>query len=89
MRLTDKQLVDLDRDGFLVLPELFSSEEVDAIQCRMPALLAESHEANVVEKTSGQVRTTMGLHQRDELFARLVRHPRLVEPARQIRPGAL
>ena len=89
MSLTEKQLFDLDRDGFLVLPELFSSEEVDALQCRMPALLDDNHEANVIEKTSGQVKTVMGLHLRDELFARLVRHPRLVEPARQIRPGAL
>jgi ectoine hydroxylase len=89
LKLTESQLDNLDRDGFLILPDLFSGDEVDKIQSRMPALLSESHEANIIEKTSGEVRTTMGLHLRDKLFDKLVRHPRLVEPARQIRPGAL
>ena len=40
--------------------------------------------ANIREKKSGVVRTAMGLHLRDETFARLVRHPRLVMPAQQI-----
>lgn len=41
--------------------------------------------ADIKEADSQKVRTAMGLHQRHELFARLVRHPRLVEPARQLR----
>ena len=49
----------------------------------------ENHEANIIEKDSNEVRTAMGLHLRDDLFARLVRHPRLIQPAAQIRPGAL
>ena len=89
MNLDQSQLADLDRDGFLVLPGLFSETEVERIQQSLEPLLGESHEANIVEKESGEVRTAMGLHLRDELFARLVRHPRLVEPARQIRPGPL
>lgn len=89
MQLTDDQLNDLERDGFLILPELFSVDEVEQIRARMPALLDEEHPANIIEKDSGQVRTAMGLHLRDELFAKLVCHPRLVEPARQIRPEPL
>ncbi|MXZ81937.1 MAG: proline hydroxylase [Gammaproteobacteria bacterium] len=89
MKLTSRQLQDLERDGFLVLPGLFSREEVDLLRSRQERLLAETHEANIVEKNSGKVRTAMGLHLRDEAFARLVRHPRLVEPARQVRSPAL
>jgi ectoine hydroxylase len=89
MKLHPEQLEALDRDGFVVLPELFSSTEIARVRERLPSLLAESHPANIIEKASGEVRTAMGLHLRDELFANLVRHPRLVEPARQIRPGPL
>ena len=84
MRLSNDQLDQLERDGFLILPDLFSAEEVDAIRARLPRLFAEDHEANVIERHSGAVRTAMGLHLRDPLFADLVRHPRLIEPARQI-----
>ncbi len=89
MTLSAQQLSDLDRDGFLLLPDLFSTAEVDVLCARLPRLLNESHVANIVEKESGEVRTAMGLHLRDELFARLVRHPRLVDMARQVRPGPL
>jgi ectoine hydroxylase len=87
--LNRQQLTDLDRDGFLVLPSLFSAQEIDVVTARLPHLLAATHEANIIEKDSGQVRTAMGLHLRDEIFARLVRHPRLINLARQIRPGPL
>ena len=89
MKLTRQELTALDRDGFLVLPERFSPAEVAAIRGRLPALFSQSHPGNVIEKSSGVVRTSMGLHLRDDLFAKLVRHPRLIEPARQIRPGPL
>ena len=89
MQLDPQQLRQFDRDGFLILPDLFSALEVDVIRSRVPNLLSEKSEANIVEKDSGEVRTSMGLHLRDELFAKLVRHPRLVEPARQIRSGPL
>ena len=89
MKLSEQQLHRLERDGFLVLPDLFDFSEVQRLQSRLPALLAEKHPANIIEKTSGEVRTAMGIHLRDELFAKLAHHPRLIEPARQIRPEAL
>ncbi|MDJ0951529.1 MAG: phytanoyl-CoA dioxygenase family protein [Alphaproteobacteria bacterium] len=84
MKLSSAQLEALERDGFLVLPELFSAAETAAIRARLPVLFAQDHPGNVIERASGEVRTTMGLHLRDDLFARLVRHPRLIEPAQQI-----
>lgn len=89
MKLTDRQLADLDRSGFLVLPDIFSAEEVSGIRTRLPALFAQDHPGNVIEKASGVVRTSMGLHLRDDLFAQLVRHPRLVGPALQILGGPI
>ncbi len=84
MKLTEDQLERFHRDGFLILPRLFSRDEVRALRARLPALYAEDTPANIIEKENGEVRTAMGLHLRDALFARLVRHPRLVEPAQQI-----
>ena len=89
MQITSEQLSNLHRDGFLVLPSLFSEEEVNIINQRLPDLLSDGSESNIVEKDSGEVRTAMGLHLRDSLFNKLVRHPRLVTPALQIRAEPL
>lgn len=84
MKLDDAQLEQFHRDGFLILPGLFSTGEVEAIRAVLPELFTEETEANIREKKGGAVRTSMGLHLRNELFGKLVRHPRLVEPARRI-----
>ena len=84
MKLTDSQLKQLETDGFIILPDRFSESEVAAIHSRLPTLFSQRDESNVIERNSGVVRTAMGLHLRDKLFANLVRHPRLIEPAQQI-----
>ena len=84
MKLTTSECDALDRDGFLILPERFSKQKVKLIRDRLPALLAEDHPGNIIEQSSGEIRTTMGLHLRDDVFTRLVRHPRLVGPALQV-----
>ncbi|MCU1388705.1 MAG: hypothetical protein JWL72_2043 [Ilumatobacteraceae bacterium] len=84
MRLTDEQLSTYARDGFLVLPDVFSADDVAAMDARLPALFGERCPENFRERSSDVVRTAMGLHLRDDLFADLVRDPRLVEPATQI-----
>ncbi len=84
MKLSAEQLAQFQRDGLLLLPDLFSAEEVEILRSRLPKLFAEDVAANIREKDSNEVRTAMGLHLRDEIYARLVRHPRLLEPALQI-----
>ena len=54
------------------------------MRARLPTLFADDHPANITERDSGQVRTCMGLHLRDDVFARVVRHPRLIAPALQV-----
>ena len=89
MKLTDQQLAQLDQDGFLLLPGLFALDEVDLLRSRLPALLVDESPANIIEKSSGEVRTAMGLHLRDPVIGQLARHPRLLIPAQQVRPEAL
>src|SRR5262245_30761915 len=84
MRLTPAQLDQFHRDGVLVLPALFSPTEVAALRAALPAVFAQDTPANFREKDGSKVRTAMGIHLRSPTFAKLVRHPRFVEPARQI-----
>lgn len=78
------QLAAFHRAGVIALPGLFSEDEVDAITAGLPRLFSERCPENFRERSSDVVRTAMGLHRRDPLFARLVRDPRLVTPAQQI-----
>jgi ectoine hydroxylase len=82
--LTQEQLETFHRDGIIALPGWFSDDEIAAIDERLPGLFAERCPQNFREKSSDVVRTAMGLHLRDELFARLVNDPRFLEPAHQI-----
>ena len=84
MQMSDQQMSDLHQDGFIILPDLFTVEEVDALAARVPALWAEDTPANIREKSSNEVRMALALHQRDSLFSKLVYDPRLVDPAMQI-----
>jgi ectoine hydroxylase len=84
VNLDPDQLAAFHRDGVIALPGQFSPDEVDAITERLPALFAERCPENFRERSSDVVRTAMGLHRRDPFFARLVRDPRLVMPAKQI-----
>lgn len=84
MRLSDGQIKSFEEDGFLVMPNLFSAAEVALMRAQLPGLFAERRPENFREKGSDVVRTAMGLHLRNEVFSRLVRHPRLLEPAMQM-----
>ncbi|MEP7244729.1 MAG: phytanoyl-CoA dioxygenase family protein [Gammaproteobacteria bacterium] len=84
MRLTEEQLQKFEQDGFLILPQLFSTAEIEVLRAGMNRAFRQNSPANIKEKHSNVVRTAMALHQRDEVFAKLVRHPNFVEPARQL-----
>ena len=87
MRLHDSEVERFREDGFLILPGRFSAEEAEALKAELPRLFAERRPENFREKESDAVRTAMGLHLRSEVYARVVRDPRLVEPARQLLGG--
>lgn len=71
------------RNGFLVFPECFSSEEVDILLNEVPRIFAEDTPRRILEK-SGAVRTVFAPHRDNEAFRCLSRLPRLVDPARQL-----
>ncbi len=84
MRLSGEQLAQFHEDGFLILPEVFQASEVGVLREQFSGLSAERRAENFREKDSDAVRTAMALHLRNDIFARLVRHPRLIGPALQL-----
>ena len=85
MKLNENQLKEIDEKGYLILPDCFSNEEVNNLRKAMTTVFNEKTEANIIEKSSGVVRTAMGLHLRSKIFDDLTRNPKFFEPASQIR----
>ena len=84
MKLTPEQLADFDREGYLFFPSLFTPAEIQVLLDEVPRLYAQRRPENVREKGSDAVRTNFAAHLYSEPFARLARHPRMIEPVRQV-----
>jgi ectoine hydroxylase len=84
MRLSPQQIEQFDRDGYLFFPSLFTPQEIGVLTGEVPALYAQRRPENVREKTGDVVRTNFAAHMYSAPFARLARHPRMVEPVKQI-----
>jgi ectoine hydroxylase len=84
MKLSAEELARFDRDGYLFFPSLFSPAEIRVLTDEVPRLYAQRRPENVREKGSEAVRTNFAAHLYSNPFARLARHPRMVEPVVQI-----
>jgi len=86
--LSEQQLQDYDRDGFLMLENLLPENEVAAIlaeigrMSRDPAIIRR--EESITEPGSDAVRSIFMVHTLSAMISRLVRDPRLINVARQI-----
>lgn len=84
MKLTPDQRAQFDRDGYLFFPGLFSSEETQTLVDAVPALYDRREAFNVREKGKDAVRTNFAAHMYSEPFAKLARHPRMIEPVQDL-----
>jgi ectoine hydroxylase len=84
MHLSTEQREQFEREGYLFFPRLFSPKEVKVLNDEVPALYAQRRPENVREKTGDAVRTNFAAHLYSYPFAKLARHPRMVEPVRQV-----
>ena len=87
MKLTDTQIEEFHRDGYLMLPNLFDAQEAAVLAENAEAVYALDREEVVREMDSKSARTAFAAHHHNEAFARLGRHPRLVEPVMQLLDG--
>ncbi len=84
MKLTQQQLEQFDRDGYLFFPSHFKPEEIKKLTDEVPHLYAQDRAENIREKGKTAVRTNFAAHMYSAPFARLARHPRMIEPVEQL-----
>ena len=84
MKLTPEQHHRFERDGYLFFPGRFAADEVRSLTAAVPGLYARREVYNVREKGKDAVRTNFAAHLVSEPFARLARHPRMIEPVQEL-----
>ncbi|MER5857441.1 ectoine hydroxylase [Streptomyces sp. NPDC059688] len=77
-----------ERDGFLAVDQLITPDEVEVYRRELERLVTDpairADERSIVEPKSKEIRSVFEVHKISELFANLVRDPRVVGRARQI-----
>jgi ectoine hydroxylase-related dioxygenase (phytanoyl-CoA dioxygenase family) len=84
MGLTQAQQQSYVENGFFFLPGYFSSAEAEIIKNQLPLIFDEDNQRRVVEKDGRTVRSVYGSHHTNEVLRRLSKHPRLVEPSKEL-----
>ena len=87
MRMTDAQLQQYQRDGFIIFPNLFSRAEIDILRGEVTRL-SDVKADTVIREHTGGVRSIFRVHEDDgathsPAFRALVRTPRVLGPTRQ------
>jgi ectoine hydroxylase len=88
MTLTEAQLADFERDGFLRFENLFGPDEIALLKAELERTSSVDSDAIIRERT-GSIRTIYRSHEPDgptfsPVFHRLVRTPRFLKPAQQV-----
>ena len=84
MKLTPEQFAQFDRDGYLFFPGLFTPEETQTLSDAVPDLYSRREDYNIREKGGDAVRTNFAAHMYSEPFAKLARHPRMIQPVEEL-----
>ena len=88
VQLDAQQRTAYQENGFLLMPELFNQEEVaylfDAMQTMREEFTHVGRKEVIAEPGSGEVRSIFNVHRLNEIFANLVRDPRVLNVAREI-----
>jgi ectoine hydroxylase len=83
MRLTDAQTERYERDGFFCINTYFSKAEIDILLSEAQRELSVDSQRRIKER-GGAVRSVFASHLTNEVFRRLSRLSRLVEPAMKL-----
>ncbi|MFL6714131.1 MAG: phytanoyl-CoA dioxygenase family protein [Sulfurifustis sp.] len=84
MKLTDRQIQEFHEQGYLFLPNVFTPQEMNLLNREVPRVLAEQRPEVIHEKGSDAPRSAFYVQTWNEVFGILARHPRLIEPGRQL-----
>jgi ectoine hydroxylase len=84
MNITKEQKEVFDKEGYLFFPSIFSQKEVQNLLHAVPQLYKIREEYNFREKGSDAVRTNFAAHLYSAPFAKLARHPRMIQPVEDL-----
>ena len=84
MNITKEQKEVFDKEGYLFFPSIFSQKEVQNLLHAVPQLYKIREEYNFREKGSDAVRTNFAAHLYSTPFAKLARHPRMIQPVEDL-----
>jgi ectoine hydroxylase len=84
MKLSQLLIDEYERNGFLFFPSLLSQAEMSVIRRELDVIAATPRREIVYEKDGKTLRSIFNMHAYNEAFARLVRHPKVVEPVRAL-----
>lgn len=88
MRLTDSQVDQYEREGYVLVERVLSPQEVAVLAAEIPELLAAKDFPGVHrDESTHPVKLIHGPHLFSEQLRRLARHPRLLGPAEQLLRG--
>ena len=71
-------------EGYVFLTELLSAGEVSVLRSQIPAMLDSRNQELVLEKDGRTIRSIFDMHNFNEVYARFIRHPKLVKAASQL-----
>lgn len=84
--ISERQAAQFDRDGYLVLDDIFSDAEVAHLQAAAGRLLADpdalAPETIIAEPKAKEIRSIFALHRQSDVMARLAADARLARVAR-------
>lgn len=86
--LTATELATFDRDGALIVEDVFNRDEVAGFRARLDHLAADpalrTDERTIIEPDSNEMRSIFAVHRLDDVFVRLAADPRVADVARQL-----
>ncbi len=84
MKLSKMQIETFNDQGYVFLPKLFSAAEIEVLRADLPRIFSLKRNEVERDKNDGEIRGVFAMHKFSDVFATLLRHPRLLEPAHQI-----
>ena len=85
MKLSADDITLFNNQGYLFFPELFTKDEISKLQNEVPSILGRSGPEIVREKHDDKAaRLAFGVHSYSESYSRMVSHPRMLEPVKQL-----
>jgi|SRR5215204_2531233 len=84
MLLSEEQVRTYEQEGYVFLTNCYTSCEIDVLKAESLKVFAEDTPKRVLEKDHGIVRSVYGSHTTTQVFNKLSRHPRIVEPVQQL-----